>query len=252
MFSHAIVRKPGIDFSQGLTTSRLGSPDYSNMLQQHENYTQTLLSLGLKVDVLEPLPGFPDAYFIEDAAVVFPELAVLTLPGAKSRQGEQDAIEPILARYRPARKIEPPGTLDGGDVMMVERHFFIGLSERTNRAGAAQLGRILEDFGYTWQTVPVAAGLHLKSSVNYIGNGFLLIAPEFAQVPEFDPYQKLLIDKDEIYASNTLWINDTLLTPKGFPKTLNQLQFLGMPIIELDMSEARKMDGGLSCMSLRF
>jgi dimethylargininase len=136
--------------------------------------------------------------------------------------------------------------------MMVERLFFIGLSNRTNQEGAEQFGRILEEFGYTCKTVRVAAGLHLKSSVNYIGSGTLLVAPEFAGMDEFDPYRKILVDPDEAYASNTLWINGTLLTPKGFPKTFDKLQQLGFPLIELEMSEARKMDGGLSCLSLRF
>jgi dimethylargininase len=252
MFSHAILRKPGPEFSQGITTNSLGIPDYATLLQQHDVYTQTIRNLGLQVDVLEPLPGFPDAYFVEDPAVIFPELAILTYPGAKSRQGEQDALEPVLARFRPIERIIPPGTLDGGDVMMVEGHFFIGISKRTNPEGAAQLGQILEKCGHTWQIVPVAAGLHLKSSVNYIGNGTLLVTPEFAGRAEFKPYQQILIGKDESYASNTLWINNTLLTPRGFPNTLTKLQELGMPVIELEMSEARKMDGGLSCMSLRF
>jgi dimethylargininase len=252
MYSHAIVRKPGIDFASGITKSDLGSPVYSRMVQQHNDYTQTLIDLGLAVDILDPLPGFPDAYFVEDAAVVVSEVAVLTSPGAKSRQGEQQAIEPALARYRPVKRISLPGRLDGGDVMSVERNFFIGISERTNPAGAAQLGQILADCGYTWETVPVAVGLHLKSSVNYIGNRTLLITSEYAGLPCFDSFQKIVIDTHESYASNTLWINGTLLTPKGFPRTLSKLVKLGLPIIELEMSEARKMDGGLSCMSLRF
>jgi dimethylargininase len=252
MFSHAIVRKPGIDFAGGITTSNLGNPDYSSMLQQHTAYTQTLQRLGLHVDILEPLPGFPDAYFVEDPAVVLPDVAVLTFPGAKARQGEQDAMEAILSLNLPVERINPPGTLDGGDVMMVDEHFYIGISKRTNSEGAAQLGRILEKCGYVWHTVPVEAGLHLKSSVNYVGNGTLLVTSEFIGRPEFKPYRKVLIDADESYASNTLWINDTLLTPRGFPKTLTKLEKLGLPIIELEMSEARKMDGGLSCMSLRF
>jgi dimethylargininase len=252
MYSHAIVRKPGTDFAEGITASNLGNPDYSSMLHQHTAYTQTLRKLGLHVDILEPLPGFPDAYFVEDPAVVLPEVAVLTFPGAKARQGEQDAIEALLSRYLPIERINPPGTLDGGDVMMADRLFYIGLSKRTNPEGAAQFGRILEKYGFTWQTVRVTVGLHLKSSVNYVGNGTLLVTSEFAGMAEFEPYQKILIDEDESYASNTLWINDTLLTPRGFPKSLAKLQKLGLPIIELEMSEARKMDGGLSCMSLRF
>lgn len=251
-FTHAITRKPGENFAQGLSTADLGVSSYPQMLEQHAAYVEILQQTGLEVIELEALPDFPDAYFVEDVAVVTPEVAVITNPGAAARNGEQLAIEPVLAQYRAIERIQPPGTLDGGDVLMVGKHFFIGISERTNPLGAAQLGAIVERYGNTWIAVPVGAGLHLKSSVNWVGDNNLLISAAFAGQPEFEGFRQIVVDPREEYACNTLWINDVLLTPKGFPKTWEQLETLGLPIIELDTSEAQKMDGGLTCMSLRF
>jgi dimethylargininase len=135
---------------------------------------------------------------------------------------------------------------------MVGKHFFIGISERTNKAGAGQLGNILEDYGNTWEPIPVSAGLHLKSSINILGNNTLIAVEDFANLDEFENYDKIIVDPAEKYAANTLWINDHLLIPKGFPNTRHKLSSLGLEIIELDMSEVRKMDGGLTCLSLRF
>jgi dimethylargininase len=252
MFTQAITRKPGEDFAQGITTAGLGVPDYPLMLEQHAVYVSTLRLLELEVLELEPLPGFPDAYFVEDVAVVVPELAVVTNPGAKARKGEAHTIEPVLARYKEITHIQPPGTVDGGDVLMVGRRFFIGISERTNMEGAEQMGQILLRRGYTYSLVPVRAGLHLKSDVNYLGGEKLLVTEGFADNPIFDEYEKIVVEHLESYAVNTLWVNDKLITPSGFPGTLEKLWKMGFDVIELDVSEARKMDGGLTCMSLRF
>jgi dimethylargininase len=137
-------------------------------------------------------------------------------------------------------------------VLMVGEHFFIGLSERTNREGATQLIGFLEAVGHTAETIPVAAGLHLKSSVNFIGNNTLIITKELSTNPRFEEFEKIILDEGEEYAANTLWVNGALLVPEGFPKTLQKLAQLGLPILELDVSEVHKMDGGLTCMSLRF
>jgi dimethylargininase len=196
------------------------------------------------------LPDYPDAYFVEDAAVVTPELAILTQPGAPSRRGEERALEPVLARYREIHRIEPPGTVDGGDVLQIGKRVLIGLSGRTNREGVDQMESILGPHGYTVTPIPVPSGLHLKSSVNYLGADTLLVDPTFAdRVPGF---RQILLHPTEAYAGNTLLINDTLITPRGFPDTRRKLEALGLEIIELDVSEAAKMDGGLTCMSLRF
>ena len=252
MFSTAITRKPGKNFFQGITKANLGEPSYPDMLVQHNAYIEALKKVGLRVIELESLTAYPDAYFVEDVAVVTPDVAVISNPGAAARNGEQQHIEPTLAQYREIAHIEPPGTLDGGDVLMVGKHFFIGLSERTNPLGAAQLGEILEHYGNTWISVPVGAGLHLKSNVNWVGGDTLLIGAAFAGEPEFEAFKQINIDPEEAYACNTMWINGTLLTPKGFPNTQEQLDVLGLPVIELETGEIEKMDGGLTCMSIRF
>jgi dimethylargininase len=251
-FTTAITRKPGKNFAEGLTTSNLGMPDYEVVLKQHTDYIDALKSIGLEVIVLDEERDYPDAHFVEDTAVVIPDLAIIARPGASARQGEEDFIAPVLARYRKTVRIVEPGNLDGGDVLMVGNHFFIGISERTNKDGAAQLGNFLEEYGNTWNAVPVGAGLHLKSSINYIGNNTLLVTEEFAKAAAFQNYDKIIVHSDEEYAANTLWINDYLITPAGFPNTRRQLEEAGMKVIELDMSEVRKMDGGLTCLSLRF
>ena len=252
MFTHAITRLPGENFASGLTTSKLGRPDYALILKQHHAYRQALLGLGLDVVVLPAEPDFPDAYFVEDPAIVTPKIAIITHPGAPSRRGEETSLAPFLEYYRPLVHIQAPGTVDGGDVLMVGSHFFIGLSERTNPDGASQLVAALESAGHTAETVPVSAGLHLKSSVNFVGKNTLLLTKNLSTYPGFTSYEKIILDEDEEYAANTLWVNDSLLMGKGFPKTRAKLSALRMPIIELDVSEVRKMDGGLTCMSLRF
>ncbi len=251
-FTHAILRKPGSNFHLGLTTSTLGAPDFELLLRQHEAYAAALTGLGLNVTILPALDIYPDAYFVEDAAVIVPERAVISRPGAATRDGEQLAMATVLYDLRPLRFILKPGTLDGGDVLIFDRNVFIGLSQRTNEEGAQQLADILQPSGYACQTMDVEAGLHLKSSIAYVGQSTLLLTEELAQKSCFAPFKKLVLDADESYAGNVLLINGHLLIPRGFPKTRNKLQSLGQPIIELDMSEARKMDGGLSCLSLRF
>lgn len=252
MFTHAITRKPGRNFAGGITTANLGAPDFDKICLQHQKYVQTLKEIGLHVVELEALPDFPDAYFVEDTAVVFPEIAVITHPGAKARRGEEKFIEPALAQFRDIARIHPPGFVDGGDVLQVGRHFFIGLSDRTNEAGANQLAEILAHFNYSYDFVPVEAGLHLKSSMNFVGGKTLLLTNAFSKMRCFDNFEKIIVDEDEVYAANSLLVNDFLFTPAGFPKTRKKLDRLGSKIIEMEVSEARKMDGGLTCLSLRF
>lgn len=251
-FTHAITRQPGKEVAAGITTSTLGLPDYARTQQQFDTYVDTLSDCGVSVIVLDALEGHPDAHFVEDAAVVTPEVAVITNPGAASRKGEVSSIAAALQPFRKTVWIEPPGTIDGGDVLMVGRHLFIGLSDRTNEHGARQLGNTVAEFGYTWTPVPVAAGLHFKSSVNAVGADTLLMAPVFAHHPALAGYQQIVISPEEAYAGNTLLVNDHLIMPTGYPGTHRKLKALGKPIIELDTSEFRKMDGGLTCLSLRF
>jgi dimethylargininase len=250
--SFAITRRPGKNFDKGLTTANLGKPNYELVLKQHASYVQTLKVLGLDVIELDPQPDYPDAHFVEDTAVVTPEMAVITNPGAASRQGEEQSIAEVLAQYRKLENIYAPGTLDGGDVLMIGNHFFIGISERTNREGAGQLGRIVEKYGHPFAIIQVGAGLHFKSSVNYVGQNRILVTPEFKNHEALSGYDKIIVNREEKYAANTLWINDHLLVPAGFPNTIEKLGGLGQEVIELDVSEMQKMDGGLTCLSIRF
>jgi dimethylargininase len=253
MFTHAIARKPGSNFSQGITTAvKEAPPRYEILVNQHEAYISTLKSIGLEVMVLDALPDHPDAYFVEDTAVVAAEVAVITNPGADARKGEEETIAPVLPQYRKTERIQPPGTVDGGDILQVDKHFFIGVSERTNHEGAGQLSRILSKYGYTYSIVAVGEGLHFKSSVNYVGKNTLLITEDFTGNAQFEGYDTLIVNHKESYAANTLFINDHLLVPRGYPDTRKKLEALGFKIIELDTSEVRKMDGGLTCMSIRF
>jgi dimethylargininase len=252
MFKHAITRKPGKTFDRGITTSDLGVPDYELALKQHAAYTGILRSIGLDVIELDPLPDYPDAHFVEDTAVVTAEVAIITCPGAPSRRGEEKSIAEVLLQYRQVEYIQPPATVDGGDVLMIGNYFFIGISERTNPQGAEQLGRILQKYKKSWTTLQVGAGLHFKSSVNYVGRNSILVTPDFAYHQALNGYNKIIVGQKEEYSANTLWLNDHLLMPGGFPNTKTKLESLGLPIIELDVSEMQKMDGGLTCLSIRF
>jgi dimethylargininase len=252
MFKYAITRIPAHTFSRGITTANMGKPSYQEVTRQHRAYTETLQSIGLKVIKLDPLPQYPDAHFVEDTAVVTSEMAIITNPGAPSRQGEEKTIAKALAPYRPIERIQSPGTVDGGDVLMIDNHFLVGISERTNQKGFNQMARILQDRGNTLTDIPVRAGLHFKSSVNYVGKNTVIVTQDFAEHRALEPYDKIVLDQKESYAANTLWINDHLLVPGGFPNTKAKLEALRMPIIELDVSEMQKMDGGLTCLSIRF
>jgi dimethylargininase len=253
MLTHAIVRKPCENFAEGLTTALVSDPaDFGVMVEQHQAYLKALSGAGLEVLVLDPQPDFPDAHFVEDTAIVTSSVAIITIPGAEARRGEVATIEPVLAQYRKIEHISPPGTVDGGDVLQIDNHFFIGISERTNQEGAEQLARILRDYGYSWTTARVSAGLHFKSSVNYVGRNNLLVTPDFSDLKELEAYDLIVTNQAESYAANTLRVNDHLLMPAGYPATRRQLAALNSNIIELEVSEVRKMDGGLTCMSLRF
>lgn len=253
MFKHAIVRLPSPEMVRGLRSVSLGNPDYGKALEQHRAYVEALGACGLEVDVLEADPRFPDSVFVEDVALCTPECAIVTNPGAPSRNGEKTAIKPVLEkRFSRVEFIEPPGTLDGGDVMMVGTHMYVGISERTNGAGAEQLRGILESCGMTATQVPLEDMLHLKSGLSYLEQNRLLISGAFRSHPEFKDFEQIRVEPGEAYAANSLWLNSTVLVPAGYPGTLKKIREAGYSTITLDVSEFRKLDGGLSCLSLRF
>ena len=253
MFNKAIVRKPCKNFVNGLTSANLGRPDYHLAVRQHHNYCEALSECGLEVFILEADENYPDSTFVEDTALLIPYCAIITNPGASSRRGEINEMSNILKNhFSNIEYIMAPGTLEAGDIMKVEKHFYIGISERTNRNGANQLINILGEYGFTGSTLSVGNALHLKSGVSYLEKNNLLSVDNFIDKAEFQKFNLIPVDDGESYAANSLWINDKVLIPGGFPKTKEKIKNAGYTIIEIDVSEFRKLDGGLSCLSLRF
>ena len=253
MFQTAIVRTPCEEMIHGITSASLGKPDYKLALKQHTAYVDALHSCGLDVTVLEADSRFPDSTFVEDVALCTSRFSVLTNPGAPSRNGEKTEMALVLSTFfTHVESIKTPGTLDAGDVMMVGDHFYIGISERTNDEGAAQLISILESRGMSGERVPLKEMLHLKTGLSYLENNHLLVFGEFCKHQAFSGFNKIEVGEDEAYAANSLWINDTVLVPHGFSTTLRKIKQAGFRTLEVDVSEFRKLDGGLSCLSLRF
>jgi len=253
MFTRAIVRKPCKNMVNGITSADYGIPNYENALHQHNNYVEVLKKCGLQVHVIDSDEQFPDSVFVEDTALLTPSFAVITNPGVRSRKGEIIEMEATLTKFFPTiERITSPGTLDAGDVMMVGSHFYIGLSKRTNPNGAAQLIYLLKKFGFSGSTISLKSVLHLKTGVSYLDNNYMLACGEFLTKTDFGKYHIIEIPTAESYAANSLWINGNVLVPKGYPKTLSLIKREGFKTIEVDVSEFRKLDGGLSCLSLRF
>lgn len=231
--------------------AHLGKPDFNTALKQHESYCDALRRGGTEVTVLPADPKFPDGVFVEDAAVLAERCAIITRPGAASRLGEGQAIEEVLLAQRPIERIHGPGTLDGGDVLRVENHFYIGLSRRTDLRGAKQLIEILTRCGYAASTVPVSGLLHLKSGVTYVGRNTLVALSEIADQRLFHQFDIISADA-EAHCANCLLVNSLVLAPCGCPNTVRQLRSRGMTVGELEISEFQKMEGGLTCLSLLF
>jgi dimethylargininase len=255
-FTRAIVRPPSTNFADGLTSVVLGRPDFARALEQHARYCEALERCGLEVTHLPEDPAHPDATFVEDTAVLAARCNVLTRPGAPSRAGEVAAMRSALvAAALKCEAIEPPGTLDGGDICEHGEDFFIGVSQRTNWEGAAQLAALLTKAGYESSCIDIRAIpgiLHLKSGIASLGDARVAAIDSLAGQPALKGHELVRVPPGEEYAANCVRVNDRVLIAKGFPDTRRALERLGYDLIELDMSEFQKMDGGLSCLSLRF
>jgi dimethylargininase len=270
MFTRAIVRPPAPNFAEGLTTAELGAPNYERALEQHKAYCAALARCGLTVTRLEADPDYPDSTFVEDAAVITERCAILARPGAPSRAGETASIRRALSAFFPAlSEIQSPGTLDGGDVCEAGKHFFIGVSSRTNEAGAQQLSELLTRHAYTASFVDIRGTgvppvvhaqdaratsdiLHLKSGIAYLGDNRLVVIDALAGCAGLRGYDLIQVGSDEQYAANCVRVNDHVLVSAGYSRFEAKLRELGYQTITLEMSEFQKMDGGLSCLSLRF
>jgi len=251
----AIVRPPSPTFGNGITAANLGPPDLALALEQHEGYVQALERAGARAIRLEPEPAYPDSAFVEDTAILGDSFAILTRPGAPSRRGEvpsmRRAVEPFAARIH---TIQDPGTVDGGDILETFDRYLIGLSGRTNEEGARQLAGFLETEGLVSTTVDIRGIrglLHLKAGLSFLGNDRLFAIRELHHAVRALGYEVVPVPEDETYAANSLDVNGNLLIPAGCPRSAALLGDLGHTLVVLEMSEFRKMDGGLSCLSLR-
>lgn len=265
MFTTAIVRPPGANFADALTSVNLGAPDYLRALHQHALYCAALERCGLTLTRLEADEQYPDSTFVEDTAVLLQahhhslgsaSCAILTRPGAVTRAGEVASIAKVLARFFPKmHAIEPPGTVDGGDICEAENHFFIGISARTNEAGAQQLEELLALYNRTSSFVDIRRMndiLHLKSGVSYLGDGRLAVIDALSEHQDFQDYDLIHLDEGEEYAANCVRVNRRILVAAGYPRFEQSLREVGYETVAVEMNEFQKMDGGLSCLSLRF
>jgi len=219
---------------------------------QHLRYEQALEELGCTVERLPAAPELPDSVFVEDTAIVLDELAVITRPGAESRRPETEPIAAALRAYRHLEFIRAPGTLDGGDVLRVNKQLFVGLSFRTNADGIEQLRRILQPFGYGVAAVPVRGCLHLKSAVTEVDRDTLLINREWIDADAFGRVRLIDVDPAEPMAANALLIEQAVIYSSAFPRTRKRLENVGIVVHPVDASELAKAEGGVTCCSLVF
>jgi dimethylargininase len=253
-FNHIIARTPAKSLINGLTSADLGKPDYQKALDQHNSYIHALQQCDVDITILPASEAFPDSVFVEDVALCTPHCAIITRPGAETRRAETTLITDAITRFYPNKVeyIQAPGTVEAGDIMMVENHFYIGLSARTNQEGATQMIAILEKYGLSGSVVTLEKVLHLKTGLAYLEHNNLLAAGEFITKPEFQHLNIIKIPEEESYAANCIWVNERVIMPAGYPITKAKIEALGYQVIEVDTSEYRKIDGGVSCMSLRF
>jgi dimethylargininase len=259
-FTRAIVRPPARNFAAGLSSANAGPPDVDKALEQHARYVQALRDCGLQVTCLEPDDSYPDATFVEDTAIMTERGAILMRPGAPSREGETASMKMCLRNfYAELPAIEAPGTVDGGDICEADGHFLIGVSARTNEHGANQLARHLNRWGYTSSIIDIRGNpalLHLKSGIAYLGDGLWVVQDgierELRSHTGIDIRDVITVTPEEDYAANCVRVNSAVLVPAGYPLLRAAVEARGCRVVAFEVSEFRKMDGGLSCLSLRF
>jgi dimethylargininase len=226
--------------------------DLERARAQHWAYERALEGLGVEVRQLSAGAAMADSVFIEDTAVVVEEVAVITRPGAESRRGETAAVAAALAAYRPVARVEAPGTVDGGDVLVAGKRVFVGRSSRTNEEGIRQLGRILGERGYRVEGVEVRGCLHLKSAATEVGEGLLLVNEAWIPPTAFAGLERVAVDPSEAYGANALRVGDGVLYPAHFPRTRERLARRGVRTVAVACDELAKAEGALTCCSLLF
>jgi dimethylargininase len=254
-FTRAICRRPSASIAAGLRAVDTGAPDLARMEAHHADYIAALRAAGLEVTVLDPLPDYPDSVFVEDTALCLPEGAIVMRPGAPSRLGEAAEMAPVLTRFwSDIRRIDAPASfIEGGDILVTEREVLVGRSARTNAAGVAELHRIVAGWGYLLREVQTPPGvLHFKTDCSLLDAETILATPRLAASGCFDGYRVIHTGTGEEAAANAIRVNGLVLMAEGFPRTRDALAAVGYTVREIGNSECAKLDGGMSCLSLRF
>lgn len=254
LFTRAITRRPAASCVQGLRAEDTGTPDFDQMLADHAHYVETLKSTGAQVTELEASDMFPDAQFVEDTALCLPKGAILMRPGAPSRLGEVTQMAPtIRSHFDEVREIQGNGHVEGGDILVTAREILVGRSDRTDAAGVQELEAIASDWGYTLREVFTPAGvLHFKTDCSILDGETILSTKRLDASGCFEGYRVLHVAEGEEAAANSIRFNDLVLSPAGFPRTADILDKAGFNLVQVNNTECAKIDGGMSCLSLRF
>jgi dimethylargininase len=226
--------------------------DVAAAARQHGAYKQCLTKMGVQITSLVLMPEAPDAVFIQDTAVVVDEVAVVATMGAACRAEEVESVAQALSSHRPLKRLSPPATLEGGDVVRIGRTLYVGDSGRTNREGIRQLSDILAPYDYQVIPVGVRGCLHLSTGCSYLGHGLMLLNPVWVDAAPFQQFEILEVPETEPWSANTIAVGDTVLLASAFERTCALVQERGLNVIATDISELQKAEGALTCMSLMF
>lgn len=253
-FTHAICRMPSRSLVNGLRAEDHGNPDYELFVQDHADYMSALKEAGVEVILLDALEQFPDAVFVEDAALCLKEGAVIMRPGAPTRLGEAEQIRPEIEKlFSEVKQIKGPGFIEGGDILTTEKEILVGRSARTNSEGINELQHCVEPWGYIVCEVHTPADiLHFKTDCSLLDGDTILSTSRLGRTGCFEGYNVIEVYEGEEACANTIRVNDKVIMPAGFPKTQKKLETQGFDIITVGNEQAAKLDGGMSCLSLRF
>jgi dimethylargininase len=249
----ALCRRVAPTFDRAVTQTASSVPIHVDVAQtQQSAYIDALISLGLQVHILPSDAALPDCCFVEDCAVCADGVGLITRPGAPSRRGEERAVAEALAPQLRLEWLREPATLDGGDCLRLGKRWYVGRSGRTNAAGVAGMWRVFEPLGFEVIEVPVGPILHLKCVCAPLADGTLLLADDTLSPRIFGGARVIMVPAAESYAANCLSLGGTVLMPAGFPATRRLIEAEGLQVIELDMSEFRKADGAMTCLSILY
>ena len=252
-FARAVVRKPAPSVIDGLRAVDTGIPDYALMCSHHQEYVEALRAAGAEITELAPLDAYPDACFVEDTAICLPQGSVLMRPGAPSRAGEVDAIAPLLRELAATLRRVEDGYIEGGDILICDREILVGRSARTNADGIGALQQLVAEWGYPVREVETPAGvLHFKTDCSLLDEKTILSTARLAATGCFANYEVIETAPGEEAAANSIRFNQLVIMPSGFPATAGRLRAAGYRVREVGNSECAKIDGGMSCLSLRF